>query len=280
MASKIGPVMKRAKRAAPTRRHEGAGVFSRVVPAAPSNVPEDLPPSIKWSGFRGHVSSPLGAVPTSTFDRLRERQAENLRRQLETLDLDPAVAAEVASIDPDGSYVMVATVRGYNGNTRSKDLTFAGRGRALWERVAWLAGSDEVEIVEIYFVELQAFGDGYQGSYALWKRDAVITADGLRFEGIGDFTYWRRKRDERVGGRPKKRRGRLSYEEGTRAAKAQRQADRRARATKAKIRELNKRAQSLDDSGARGLAATLRAEARKLDRRADAARGKKKKGKR
>jgi hypothetical protein len=207
---------------------------------------------------------------------LRERQAENVLRQLERLGLDPEVAAEIASIDPDGSYAMVVTLRGYNGSTRSRDLTYAGRGRGLWERIAWLAGGDEVEIVDVLFEPLLAFSPEYQGSYALWKRDAAVTASGDRFEGVGDFVRWRKQRDARVGGRPKKRRGRHTYAEGKRVADANRKADARARASRAKLGELRERAKRLESSGARGLAASLRAQAKRLDKKIKAGRRKKK----
>lgn len=276
MASK----RKKSSRGLSRRRIEGEGVFSRVAPASASNLPAGMPVALAWRGYRhprlGASSTPdvLGQVPVSTFDRLAQRQAEHLQRQLEALDLDPEVAASIAAIDPDGSYAMVVTLRGYNGASRAKDITYAGRGRSLHERIAFLAGGDDVEIVNVEFIELLSFDDDYQGSYALWKRDAVVTADGERFDGLGDFVRWRRARDKRVGGRPKKRRGRHTYAVGKKIADTQRKAELRQKITRHKIRDLKSRAKHLEKSGARGLAAKLRAQARAVEKRSEAGRKK------
>jgi hypothetical protein len=261
------------------RRREGSGLFARVAPAGASNVPKEWSTverwragSTEWRRARGARESELRDVDASTFERLAERQAENVLRQLERLDIDPVVAAEIASIDPDGSYAMILTVKGYKGVQRAKDVAWVGRGRAMWERVAYIAGVEENEIVDVEFVALRAFKDDYQGSYALWSTMSVETATGERFRGLGDYVRWRNKRDSRIGGRPKARRGRRSYAEGKRISAAQRAADLRAKRSRDKLRQLTKRAKTLEEGGARGLAASLRKAAKQLERRIKAAR--------
>jgi hypothetical protein len=264
------------------RRVEGSSHFARVAPAAhAAHIPEHWSLVDRWragsSEFRRERGEDdgLGPVPESTFEALADRQARHVLRQLEKLDVDPEVAAKIAAIDPDGSYAMILTVRGYNGGQRAKDVAWAGRGRALWEKIAYVAGGDDVELIDVDFVELQAFRPDYQGAFPVWGKQSVITADGLRFEGLGSFARWRDSR--KVGGRPKKRRGRLTYEQGKKAARAQSSADARARASKARLDDLRARAKKLEASGARDLARPLRAAAKKLDKRIRAGRGKGKK---
>lgn len=248
-------------------------IFAR---AKPVNIFARATPSPR--SVDAAAATTLGPVPVSSFSRLKERQAENMQRQLENLDLDPEIAAEIASIDPDGSYAMTVTLKGYKGSPRAKDATWVGRGRGLWERIAWLAGSDDVEIYDVEFVTLRDFAPSYQGSYALWGKMSVVTADGERFTGLGDYVRWRNKRDAAIGGRPKKRRGRRTYAEGKKAAAAQSQADLRARRSRARLSDLREKARSLEKRGAKGLAAKLRSQARALDKRIKA--GHKGRGKR
>jgi hypothetical protein len=244
--SKVNPF---ARVTVPSRAHRKVWApdtpFARV--AAP---PTHSPPDIVFG-------SSLGPVPGAIdWDQIDEMTRNSVFDELVRIDVDPALAAELARINPEGWYVVVATVRGGSGSAGASDgerrgidatnrAVFVGRGVRLWGRFLHLCdpdgGGSELVDLEVYELNVPAGDSGEKDSFPLWSGQTVTTVDGEVIEGAGERVLWEQRQAEvraRKRGRKKKSGGGMTASERRAEKKRSRERDRRKQKTKAKRRKL------------------------------------------
>lgn len=280
-----------SKRAAPRRRKTrttsrktmGEGPFVRVV-APPTNFPPELPPRWgEWSrGRRGVDADALDRKRIYTIAaRLERIVPPHVVDRLRGMEMRRWYAIEIVVDQYHADQTPDEAPPGYDASKRR--IRMVGLGRRLWFKIGNVAEAGEIEDVTIRDVS-GALTDEQQRraatlrpdrqAWALWgsprdKAQSVTLADGERFRGSGDYLAWRAEAKARKGGRPRKRTGRLTYEQGRKASKADKAATARWRKTQARIAALHAQGKHSE---------ARRLESRALTQREAQARRKKTKG--
>ncbi len=255
VAASKKPIPRRRKKSAPSsipaggfRRVNGEGFFARVVPAV--------------------APSPLGAVPQVDWDAADEMARNDVFAELLRLDVDPSLAAELARIDPNAWYVVIATVRGGSGSygvtggeRKGHEITnrvvLVGRGSRLWGRFLHLCDPDGggSVLVDVEVHEMAIGQNVEEEIFPLWSGQRVTTLAGVGIEGAGEHVLWKLAHDAEV--EPRKRGPRRKSGGGMNAderrAEKKRQRERTRRAEKTKARRF-----ALEDSNNPVAAARLR----------------------
>lgn len=243
-------IFKRAVAAPSHRKQQAPGTpFARVAPGAP---PGGFTPPQNWRGWGAQRASVLGDVPQIDFDALDELARSDVFSELLRIEVDPAVAAELARVDPNAWYVVVATVQGGSASAGAPDerratdvgtrAVFVGRGVRLWSRFLHTCdpngGGSVLLDVEIHEVPTGS----REESYPLWSGQFVRTLDGQEIEGAGDPAKWERSEynlGARKRGRPKRGGGGMTADEKRKHNKRVKARERRDRAAREKMRGMS-----------------------------------------
>lgn len=244
-------VFARAPIAAPPRKTMGEGWAARVV-APPSHYPRP--------------EDALGPVPLVGPADVEDVRAQSVLDELLRGAIDPSDAAEVAAMDPDGSYVMVLIVRGGSGREQQREkglavderrIVYVGRGRRL-QYLAMYHASEDGEVVA---VEIKRAARDWQvgKAFPVWSDGVVELEGGGVIKGSGSRALYEASRPDRErpkGGRRKKAGGGLTAAENKRRKARKREADRRYERSEERIKAL---VAAGDDAGARKLRARVEA---------------------